>query len=338
MQYLFGMSTVHNNERFLDEDDFYNPDRIKTLRQIEEKILKQLNIDIFRQHPHSVMAKGRDAYQQDFEWRRNKIPRKKRRHKRHVIRGVESLSKGLEVLNMKYTVPALYDESTVDAANDMEIGEGNTECIEDDRIDLRLLNVFTIDPPDAKDLDDAISLKRTSDGFRVGVHIADVSSVVPKDSHIDVEAQHRATTFCPPSSCRPRHMLPEPLGTDMCSLLENKNRRAISVFFSFADDGTLNKTDNSSSIDIKRTMVRSRKQFTYKEIQTIIETPDTDTKDDIARDVKVLFKLSRSIRFKRLGNAMYAMNVQQSFEGCTEAHYLVEEFMIMTNKAVAQHF
>ncbi|XP_052763926.1 helicase with zinc finger domain 2-like [Mya arenaria] len=218
---------------------------------------------------------------------------------------------------MKYTVPALYDESTVDAANDMEIGEGNTECIEDDRIDLRLLNVFTIDPPDAKDLDDAISLKRTSDGFRVGVHIADVSSVVPKDSHIDVEAQHRATTFCPPSSCRPRHMLPEPLGTDMCSLLENKNRRAISVFFSFADDGTLNKTDNSSSIDIKRTMVRSRKQFTYKEIQTIIETPDTDTKDDIARDF--------SLRRRGYNNRKYMeISERNKFEliCCDEMHPL----------------
>ncbi|XP_052764074.1 helicase with zinc finger domain 2-like isoform X2 [Mya arenaria] len=253
-----------------------------------------------------------------------------------VIRGVQSLSKGLDVLEMKYTVPSLFDKDTVDAVNGMDIEDGNIEYIEDDRIDIQGLNVFTIDPPGAKDLDDAMSLERTAEGFRVGVHIADVSSVVRKGSHLDVEAQRRATTFYPPSPRRPRHMLPEPLSTDMCSLLENKNRRAISVFFRISENGTLIKTENSNEIEIKRTMVRSRKQFTYKEVQIIIESADSDTNDDIARDVKLLSNLSKIIRFERLGNAMFALNVQQSFEGCLDAHYLVEEFMIMTNEAVAK--
>jgi exoribonuclease R len=96
--------------------------------------------------------------------------------------------------------------------------------------------IFTIDPPGSRDLDDAISIRKIGANYIIGVHIADVASVVSRSSAVDVEARRRAVTFYPLDR-KPHPMLPEPLSHSQCSLLPGQKRLALSVFFTLDANG-----------------------------------------------------------------------------------------------------
>ena len=254
-----------------------------------------------------------------------------------------TIQQGLVVLDLKHKVPSLYKRNTFERLESILANYDENENSRKQfsgREDLCDIKTFTIDPPGSQDLDDALSIEETGNSFKVGVHIADVSALVRKNDPIDLEAYERSVTYYPTIS-RPRNMLPEPLSSNLCSLLPNRRRRTISVFFLLDDNGTLLKR-RGKNIKIVRSVIKSGQKFTYKEVQSIIDNRTTNShplKNDIIR----LFELAKKIRQRRLGDAMYALDFENeevasedSIMETFEAHFLVEEFMIMANQKVAE--
>ncbi|XP_048757563.2 helicase with zinc finger domain 2-like [Ostrea edulis] len=252
----------------------------------------------------------------------------------------DNTNSSLKVLCLQNQIPTHYNEDTVQLTNDivqnplLESAEELREHVADD------LMVFTIDPPGSKDLDDALSVKKIGeDRYEVGVHIADVASIVVKGDAIDKEAKERSRTFYPGEGCRPHHMLPEPLSTHICSLLPNENRSAISVFFVATSSGDVL---NMSNPTIKRTIVKSCRQLTYQEAQSIISYQHENTESELEQQIRVLNAIAKERRKKRLGNKRFAfpfepecMGHNDSYYSAEDAHNLVEEYMILANHVIA---
>ncbi|KAH3699125.1 hypothetical protein DPMN_074079 [Dreissena polymorpha] len=252
-----------------------------------------------------------------------------------------TVARGLTILNMQHGVHSIYSKETIDQVNDLQISEGLDEPSterQQNRMDCTMLDAFTIDPPDAQDLDDALSLECRQDELHVGVHISDVTEYVMKDDAYDNDAKQRLLTFFSDIDT-PRHMLPEPISTRKCSLLEGKRRLALSVFYCFDKDG---KRKEITSQDIVRpTVIKSKKQFSYSQAQLIIKKKEAENEiTKIEKDLKIMFKIACALRKQRLGNAMHASQTVFNDRGAEdnehEAHFLVEEFMILTNITVGK--
>lgn len=206
------------------------------------------------------------------------------------------------------------------------------------RLDLRRENIITIDPLDAKDFDDAVSIELLGNGnYRVGIHIADVSHYTPRDSPVYKEAQSRGTSVYLVGKVIP--MLPEKLSNNICSLVPNKDRLTYSVIVEITKRG---KVEN---YEIKKSIINSKRRFTYEEVQEIIEKKEGDFKDEI----ETLLKLSTTLRQKRMKNGsinFHSTEVQFTLDDdgnpiavaikeSNESHYLIEELMLLANQLVA---
>ncbi len=217
------------------------------------------------------------------------------------------------------------------------------------RLDMRDVTTFTIDPRDAKDFDDALSFQRvksqesgakTKDGcYEVGVHIADVTYYVRPGSNIDKEAYHRATSVYLVDRTIP--MIPEKLSNELCSLRPDEDKLCYSVIFTL--DGKANVLDYR----IAHTVIRSNRRFTYEEAQERIETKTGDFADEIL-ELNRLAQLLRKRRFEHgaIGFEREEMrfNIDANgkplsvyFKTSQEANMLIEEFMLLANRTVAQH-
>jgi len=207
------------------------------------------------------------------------------------------------------------------------------------RRDFRDVFTITIDPFDAKDFDDAISLRKTKNNlWEVGVHIADVSHFVTEGSVIDSEAYDRATSIYLVDRVIP--MLPEHLSNMVCSLRPNEEKLTFSAVFEMDDEATIH------SEWFGRTVINSNQRFTYEEVQTMIEGGDGPYKDDIL----VFHALSSKLREKRFrkGSINFEstevkFNLDEKsnpigvyIKEQKEAHRLVEDFMLLANKKVAE--
>lgn len=209
-----------------------------------------------------------------------------------------------------------------------------------EREDFRDVVTFTIDPKDAKDFDDALSLRELKPGlWEVGVHIADVSHYVQEGSIIDKEAEKRATSVYLVDRTIP--MLPERLCNFICSLRPDEEKLAYSVIF------TMNEKAEVKDYRIRHTVIKSNRRFTYEEAQQIIETGEGEYKDEIL----TLNKLAQILREKRLSAG--AINFDRCevkfeidetgkplsvyFKVSKEANKLIEEFMLLANRTVAEH-
>lgn len=206
------------------------------------------------------------------------------------------------------------------------------------RRDMRQVTTFTIDPRDAKDFDDALSLRRLPDGnLEVGVHIADVTHYVRPDTIIDREAQQRATSVYLVDRVVP--MLPERLCNEICSLRPDEDKLTFSVIFTM--------DDNARIIDsqICRTVTRSNRRFTYEEAQEVIETGHGDYADEIL----TLDRLAKILRDRRFENGSVDFDrcevrfeidehghpISVYFKESKDANKLIEEFMLLANRTVA---
>lgn len=209
-----------------------------------------------------------------------------------------------------------------------------------EREDFRDVVTFTIDPKDAKDFDDALSLRELKPGlWEVGIHIADVSHYVQEGSIIDKEAEKRATSVYLVDRTIP--MLPERLCNFICSLRPDEEKLAYSVIF------TMNEKAEVKDYRIRHTVIKSNRRFTYEEAQQIIETGEGEYKDEIL----TLNKLAQILREKRLSAG--AINFDRCevkfeidetgkplsvyFKVSKEANKLIEEFMLLANRTVAEH-
>ena len=207
------------------------------------------------------------------------------------------------------------------------------------REDFRKVTTFTIDPKDAKDFDDALSIRRLPDGlWEVGVHIADVTYYVKEDSLIDKEAERRATSVYLVDRTIP--MLPERLCNFLCSLRPNEEKLAYSVVFKMNDKAEVKDSR------VVHTLIKSDRRFTYEEAQHIIETGEGDYKDEMLQLDK-LAKVLRENRFKAgaINFDRYEVKfeidekgkpVSVYFKVSKDANKLVEEFMLLANRTVAE--
>jgi ribonuclease R len=208
------------------------------------------------------------------------------------------------------------------------------------RLDIRKTTTFTIDPKDAKDFDDALSVKKLHGGnWEIGVHIADVSHYVVKGGVIDKEAIERATSVYLVDRVIP--MLPEVLSNDVCSLKPNTDRLTYSVFFEMDDEANL--------IDYRvvKTVIHSDFRFTYQTAQNIIDNKH----GKLVNELLLLDKLSKILRKKRKKKG--SINFESSevkfildedhnpidvyFKDSLSTNHLIEEFMLLANKTVAKH-
>lgn len=237
----------------------------------------------------------------------------------------------------EFGLPYRYPETVEKAAE--KIDAGITPEVIASREDMRDVTTFTIDPKDAKDFDDALSLRYLPNGnIEVGVHIADVTYYVKPDTILDKEACSRATSVYLVDRVVP--MLPEHLSNGICSLRPDEEKLTFSCIFE------MDKNAHVINSRIVRTVTRSNRRFTYEEAQDIIETG----KGDYAEEILELDRLAKILRKERYENGSVdfdrvevRFDIDETghptgvyFKESKDANKLIEEFMLLANKTVAQ--
>jgi ribonuclease R len=238
----------------------------------------------------------------------------------------------------EYGLPYVYPQAVEAAAEKLSADITPEDYAE--REDFRDVVTFTIDPKDAKDFDDALSIRTLKPGlWEVGVHIADVSHYVKEGSIIDKEAAKRATSVYLVDRTIP--MLPKRLCNFICSLRPDEEKLAYSVIFE------MNEKAEVKNYRIRHTVIKSNRRFTYEEAQQIIETGEGDYKEEVLQ----LNRLAQILREKRM--AAGSINFDRCevkfeidetgkplsvyFKVSKEANKLIEEFMLLANKTVAEY-
>ena len=237
----------------------------------------------------------------------------------------------------QYNLDPIFPKHVEKEADKISLKIPNSEI--KNRIDFRKTTTFTIDPVDAKDYDDALSVKKLKNGnWEVGIHIADVSYYVKENDIIDIEAAERSTSVYLVDRVVP--MLPEILSNDICSLKANVDRLCYSVILE------INKKAEIISHNIKKTIIHSDKRFTYQDAQDIID----DKKGLFSEELLILDKLSKILREKRFSSGSINFDRQEVkfildkdknpidvfFKESINTNHLIEEFMLMANKIVAK--
>ena len=238
----------------------------------------------------------------------------------------------------EFELPYHFTEEVEDDAE--KISEVITEKDIKERRDFRQIPTFTIDPADAKDFDDALSLRKLDNGnWEVGVHIADVTHYVKIGSLVEEEAKQRATSIYLVD--RVVAMLPERLSNNICSLKPNEDKLTYSAVFEL--------NDKSEVIEewFGRTIINSDKRFSYGEAQLVIDTGEGDLKEDVL----LLHRLAQQLRTKRFASGAFAFEKIEvrfdldeagkplgiKFREMGTANQLIEEFMLLANKRVAEY-
>jgi ribonuclease R len=255
----------------------------------------------------------------------------------------------------QYGLPYVYPKAVEEAAE--KISAEITKQDEAEREDFRDVFTCTIDPHDAKDFDDALSIKRLDKGlWQVGVHIADVSHYVTEGSIIDKEAMKRATSVYLVDRTIP--MLPERLCNFICSLRPDEDKLAYSVIFNLDDEA------NVKAYRIVHTIIRSNRRYAYEEVQEILEAngvkdgtgepapkaPKGGYQGENADQLITLDRLAKQLRARRFkGGAVkfdreelhFDIDAQGKptrcyFKRSRDANKLIEEFMLLANRTVAE--
>lgn len=246
----------------------------------------------------------------------------------------------------EHGLPEEFPKKVLDEAEKVAIEIPQEEI--DRRLDLRDMNIFTIDGEDAKDLDDAVSIEVLDNGnYKLGVHIADVTHYVKEKSKLDKEALKRATSVYLVDKVIP--MLPKTLSNGVCSLNPFEDKLTLSVFMEIDHKGDVVKHD------IKETIINSKARMTYTEVSDILEKDDEKLKKTFAKVADDFFnaeKLARILMKRRekrgaidfdfpeakiiLNNDGDVVDIKQYERRISNR--IIEEFMLITNETVAEHF
>ncbi len=258
----------------------------------------------------------------------------------------------------QYDLPYKYPQRVEEAANKIDTGITPEEIAR--REDFRDVLTFTIDPADAKDFDDALSIRRMENGelhphgneprnskqpsapnaqlYEVGVHIADVSHYVTEGSIIDKEAQQRATSVYLVDRTIP--MLPERLCNFICSLRPDEEKLCYSVIFIIDEEANIKKWQ------LAHTVIKSNRRYAYEEVQEMLEGKD----GDYAEELRLLSQMAQKLRDRRFQNGAVKFDREELhfdidekgrptrcfFKKSTLATQLIEEFMLLANRTVAE--
>lgn len=237
----------------------------------------------------------------------------------------------------QYGLPYEFPEEVEKEAADLERNILESEVAK--RRDMRGICTFTIDPKDAKDFDDALSIQKLENGnWEIGVHIADVSHYVVPGTLVDDEAYRRATSVYLVDRVVP--MLPEVLSNDVCSLRPNEDKYTFSAVFEINDNAEIKKEW------FGRTVIRSDRKFAYEEAQERIETQE----GDLLEEIMTLDRLAKILRKKRIDNGAITFdrsevrfNLDENgqpigvyFKVSKDSNHLIEEFMLLANRKVSE--
>jgi ribonuclease R len=208
------------------------------------------------------------------------------------------------------------------------------------RRDFRSICTFTIDPHDAKDFDDALSIQKLeNNNWEIGIHIADVSHYIKENDELDIEAKERATSVYLVDRVVP--MLPEVLSNNLCSLRPNEEKLCFSAVFEITENAEI------KSEWFGKTIINSNHRFSYEDAQRIIE----ENKGDYNNEIFILNKIAKVFRQKRMKSGAFSFERSETkfnidkegnpisiyFKESKDAHKLIEEFMLLANKKVAEY-
>jgi ribonuclease R len=269
------------------------------------------------------------------EWEKNKKPQGE------VIQVMDSSDENDKVMKeilLENGFPIFFPEEVIEESERLPDVISETEISK--RKDIRNILTFTIDPADAKDFDDAISFKKLKDDvYEIGVHIADVSHYVEVETALDKEAYARATSVYLPDRVNP--MLPERISNELCSLRPHEDKLTFSAVFQITAKGEIKNQW------IGKTAIHSDHRFTYEEVQEIIEKKEGIHSDEVLI-LNELAQRFRKQRFKKGAINFSSTEVRFKLDErgkpigivikeSKESHQLVEEFMLLANRTVAEY-
>lgn len=251
---------------------------------------------------------------------------------------------GIDVLSVirQFEAEINFDEKVIKQAKN--VAKPVTKNDIDFRYDLRDILTVTIDGEDSKDLDDAISLERLDDGFRLYVHIADVSNYVQEGSALDKEALKRGVSIYPVDRVIP--MLPKELSNGICSLNKGQDRLALTCIMRFDKDGEM------LEYDIAETVINVDERLCYNQVAALFDKEDVGIPKNIISMLRLMKRLSVKLKRKRAKRGFVDFNFKESKIVLDEnnravdvvirdrniATDIIEEFMLVTNETVAYHF
>lgn len=244
----------------------------------------------------------------------------------------------IAALAREFNLPYAFPKAVLNEVEKLKVDVSEEELSL--RLDYRDKKVFTIDPEDAKDFDDAVSIENLENGnYSIGVHIADVSHYVTHGSRLDSEAQRRGNSVYFVGKVIP--MLPEKLSNNICSLVPNEDRLTFSVIAEMTPAGKI------ENYEIRKSVINSKRRFTYEEAQKVIETGE----GDMAEELGELNRLAKMLRKKRIAKGSInfitpevkfvldkkGVPVRIIKKEAMDSNNLIEEYMLMANQIVAKH-
>lgn len=256
-----------------------------------------------------------------------------------VIGDPDDLNVQIKSILLAHNIKTFFPPEVIDEVN--KIPDEIPKVEYSIREDWTKANVFTIDPEDARDFDDAISIKKISSSkYEIGVHIADVSYYVNENSLIDKEAKLRGNSTYLPNMVFP--MLPEKLSNNLCSLLPNKDRLAFSIIIIMDEKGEVKE------FRLAKTIINSKARFTYPEVDLIL---NDQKKHFLETDLKLLANIALSLREKRLKSGAIGLTsrntyielddqgkpINVKFEDYTTSHIIIEELMVLANTLITEY-
>lgn len=259
-----------------------------------------------------------------------------------IFGGADDLSSLIESILIENKIKTEFDSETLNQAEGINSDVSYTG---DDREDLRGETIFTIDGELARDFDDAVSIKKTDNGYSLGVHIADVSEYVTENSPLDTEAFDRGTSVYLPDRVIP--MLPEKLSNGVCSLNPGVDRLTLSVFMDIDFNG------NVAINRLVKSIIRSKERLTYTDINKLLSEGDKELEErynHILEDLKDMETLAAILRKKRFDRGAVDFDFPESEIVTDEdgvpvevrpvdrgvSNRMIEEFMLAANETVAE--
>jgi len=261
-----------------------------------------------------------------------------------VLGDPDDLDVQMQIVIRKHGLPRTFSPEVLGEANQLTVPATAT----DDRTDLRDILHVTIDGETARDFDDAVSVSKTRNGYRLYVSIADVSHYVQPGSLLDKEAYQRGTSTYFPTGVLP--MLPEQLSNEICSLKPNENRYTFTCILDFDRNGQVQKTKFCKSI------IQSQHRLTYTIVSQILENRNADVQHQhksLLTPLKWMGELAAQLEKKRLNRGSIGLEIPESTielnkdensvvsihkSERNQAHKIIEEFMLAANEAVAETF
>lgn len=261
-----------------------------------------------------------------------------------ILEKPKSPKEDIDILIYEYDLPRKFSSAAIEDAKKV-LKRGITKRDYRDRVDLRELRTVTIDGESAKDFDDAVSIRKNKKGFILWVHIADVSHYVKWDSPIDLEASNRATSVYFPDRVIP--MLPPELSENICSLLPKTPRLTFTVEIHFSNSGDVREAKFYPSV------IKTQERMTYTSVKRILIDRDREEIErygDLVEDFENMAELCEILKSKRIRRGSLDFDLPEpeillDIKGDPQsivraernlAHFIIEEFMIAANEAVAE--